>query len=444
MKKSPRLTNRVFILFIALMFVCFNTVVAFAKVRRTAPLAPTGLNVTSVTSSEVNLSWTASSGASGYKVFKANNYDSSYTQIATVTGTSFKSTGLTASSTYWYFVRAYSSYGTSADSTHIKAVTNAAVITSTKKQILGYTTYYYSGDKSSYNSMSTNTSLIDEIATNTYTTDASGNITGLIPVDQISYANSNNIRAMAMVSNNFDGNIAKAVLESSTNRQTLINNIVSEIKAYNYKGVNIDFEGVFYYDRSYLTTFMSELYNTLHPQGYYVTMAVPAKTADSLTNSWNGAFDYATLAQYNDQIVIMAYDEHYPGGTPGPIASIGWVTNVANYAVTVIPKEKIMLGVAAYGYDWSSNGTKAYGINGIYNLAATYSAQILWDSASQSPYFSYTDSAGVQHTVWFENNTSVGYKLDIVNNLNLNGIAIWRLGLENQDYWTTIKSKFNR
>lgn len=53
----------------------------------------------------------------------------------------------------------------------------------------------------------------------------------------------------------------------------------------------------------------------------------------------------------------MTYDEHYPGGSPGPIASIGWVNNVVKYATTVIPKEKIYLGLAAYGYDWWGNET---------------------------------------------------------------------------------------
>lgn len=107
-------------------------------------------------------------------------------------------------------------------------------------------------------------------------------------------------------------------------------------------------------------------------------------------------------------------------------------------------KRKIILGLAAYGYDWSSNGTKAYGINGIYNLATNNNATILWDDVSKSPYFNYTDASGINHSVWFENDKSISYKLDLVNNYNLSGIAIWRLGLENTDYFNTIKSKLNK
>lgn len=440
MKKYKSLLSLLLSLFVFILSA--NIVWAKPRPAGTSPTAPTGLTATNIASTDVTLNWSSVSGASGYKVYRATTFDSNYTLIATLSTTSYKNTGLTSNTSYWYFVRAYNSYGTSLDSTHIKITTPQII--SSSKIVLGYATYYYSGDSSSYNSMTTNTSLINEIATDTYTTDSLGNITGLVPTNQLTYANSNGIKTLAMITNNFDGNIAKALLENSTNRQALINNTLSALKLNGYKGVNIDLEGIFYYDRSYFTTFMTELYNTLHPQGFTITISVPAKTSDSPTSAWDGAYDYAQLANYSDQIILMAYDEHYPGGSAGPIASIGWVENVIKYAITVIPKEKLLLGTAAYGYDWSSLGTKAYGLSSVYNLASTYGSTIMWDSVSKSPYFTYTDSSGVYHTVWFENSTSVGYKLDLVNNYNLSGIGIWRLGLENSDYWTTIKTKFNK
>lgn len=437
--------TRVSILLVLALFLLSSPLV-YAKQTRSnlLPSAPTNLVATNLTSTSVTLSWSTVSGASGYKVYKATPYDSNYTLLATISTTTYSSTGLTAGSNYWYFVKAYNSHGISTDSIHLKVATPQATILQPSKIVLGYATYYYSGHASSYNSILSNTSLINEVATNTYTTDGLGNISGLVPTNQITYANSNGIKSLAMITNNFDGNIAKSLLESSVNRQTLINNTLSALKTNGYKGVNVDLEGVFYYDRSYLTTFISELCSTLHNQGFYVTMAVPAKTSDSSTNSWSGAYDYAALANYSDQVVLMTYDEHYPGGTPGPIASIGWVESVINYAITVIPKEKLLLGTSAYGYDWSSNGTKAYSISGINNLATTYNSAILWDSVSKSPYFSYVDSSGINHNVWFENSTSLAYKLDLVNTYNLSGIGIWRLGLENADYWATIKTKFNK
>jgi spore germination protein YaaH len=436
------------VLLTLIMVVIFSTSFVQAKPRSSVPAATTYLNLSNISTSSITLNWAAVTGASGYYVYMASPNDSNYTKIATVTGTNLVKSGLTANTKYWFYVAAYNRYGASPASTHVTATTLQNIIpspiTTTKKQVLGFTTYYYSGDTSSYNSMAANTSTIDEIATQTYTTDSVGNLTGLVPNNQLTYANSNGIKTYAMLQNNFDGNIAKSVLENATNRQALENNLLNVVKANGYKGVNVDLEGIFYYDRNYYTTFVQELYNLLTPQGYSVTLSVPAKTSDLLTDGWSGAFDYAALSKYCDQIVLMTYDEHYPGGTAGAVASIGWVENVIKYTVTVIPKEKIMLGTAAYGYDWSSNGTKAYGITAMYNLANANNATVMWDDVSKTPYFNYTDASGVAHSAWFENIQSVGFKLDLVNSYNLNGIAIWRLGLENADYWTSIKTKFNR
>jgi spore germination protein YaaH len=142
----------------------------------------------------------------------------------------------------------------------------------------------------------------------------------------------------------------------------------------------------------------------------------------------------------------MTYDYSYPGGTPGPIAPIDWVQQVVNYAASVIPRSKLLLGIGAYGYDWPANGGKtiSYGIQAAYETASKYGAEVKWDSTAQVPYYNHTDSNGLAHSVYFENSTSVGYKLNIVNNSNLLGAAIWRLGLEDENYWTTIRTKLNK
>jgi spore germination protein YaaH/putative cell wall-binding protein len=318
-------------------------------------------------------------------------------------------------------------------------------ILSPTKNVVAYTGYYYSGDDLSYKSLVSYSGLIDGIATDTYNIDGLGNITGTVPQQQIEYADANKISTYAMISNSFDGNIAKVLLESDVNRQNLVNNTLEALKKNNYKGVNIDLEGIYYYDRDAFTTFISELYNTLHSQGFEVTVSIPSKTMDNPEDSGTGAYDYNQIGKYADKIMIMTYDEHWSGGSPGAIASIGWVEKIVNYAVSAIPSNKIMLGLSAYGYDWTSNGVKAsaYGINEAYKTAYKNGVSVKWDSISKSPYFNYTDNYGVYHSVWFENSTSIGYKLDIVNKYNLAGVAIWRLGLENSDYWNVINEKLN-
>lgn len=436
--------KKVIVVALILILALTNLITSFAKPRKgAAPQPPSNLYATSVTPNSISLEWTSSSTATGYNIYMATSSESNYVQIAFVTTNKLTVSNLKPSTSYWFYVRAYNSFGISSDSKHINVIT-LSESTSLDKEVLGFATYYYVGDKSSLNSMLNYTSLIDTIVTHTFVTDAQGNITGLIPTEQINFANSNGKIPLVMVSNNFNGEVAKQLLENPLNRQNLINNLINAVKNYGYKGVNIDLEGVYYYDRQYLSLFMKELYDALKPLNLIITISVPAKTYDSPTNSWSGAYDYAEISKYVDKFILMTYDEHYPWGIPGPIASIDWVRKVIDYTITVVPKEKILLGLAAYGYDWSSNGTKAYSISAILNLASTYGATILWDDVSKSLYFTYKDSSGINHTVWFENDKSISYKLDLVNSYNLKGIAIWRLGLENADYWNTIKTKLNR
>jgi len=309
------------------------------------------------------------------------------------------------------------------------------------KKVFAFTTYYYAGDSASYNAVVSNSPQIDEISTATHVTDGFGNITGLIPSNQITFANEHNITPLIMICNNFDGNISKTLLESSVNRQNFIDNLKAVIISNGYKGVNIDIENVPAADRDSYTALIRDTYNALKPLGYFVTVSLPAKTIDSTSQSWTYAYNYAAISSYADRIIIMAYDEHYPVGSPGAVASINWVSSVVNYALTAIPKEKILLGTAAYGYDWWQGGTKAYSIGGCYTLAANHNAEVLWDDTSKCPYFTYTDTGGISHTVWFENATSLAYKLDLVNQRDISGIAIWRLGLENTNYWDMIRLK---
>ncbi len=90
----------------------------------TAPSVPTGLTATAVSSSQINLSWSASSdnaGVSGYKVYRGT------TLIATTTTTSYANTGLAASTTYTYIVSAFDTAGNvSGQSVAVSATTKAA------------------------------------------------------------------------------------------------------------------------------------------------------------------------------------------------------------------------------------------------------------------------------------------------------------------------------
>jgi spore germination protein YaaH len=157
---------------------------------------------------------------------------------------------------------------------------------------------------------------------------------------------------------------------------------------------------------------------------------------------WNYAYDYKAIAPYIDYMEIMAYDEHYKTSAPGPIASLGWFQDIVNYSTTVVPANKIVIGVPSYAYDWAKGEV---GVPLTYSEAVArakkYHATIKMDPVSKEQHYTYWAN-GKSHDVWFENGATISYKLDMINKKNLRGLGIWRIGIEDPNFWKEINTKF--
>lgn len=96
----------------------------------TVPSAPTGLTATTASSSQINLAWTDNaSNESGFRIERKLGAGGAYAEIATVgpNVTSYSDTGLSASTSYYYRVRAYNAIGNSAYSNEANATTSAVI-----------------------------------------------------------------------------------------------------------------------------------------------------------------------------------------------------------------------------------------------------------------------------------------------------------------------------
>lgn len=103
-----------------------NVVVLYGSSTVTAPAAPTSLAAGTTTSSSVPLTWTASSGATSYNIYKATSSTGTYSLAGTSTTASYTASGLSASTTYYFKVSATNSTGTSAYSSVVSAATKAS------------------------------------------------------------------------------------------------------------------------------------------------------------------------------------------------------------------------------------------------------------------------------------------------------------------------------
>ncbi|MBC9783116.1 glycoside hydrolase [Heliobacterium chlorum] len=314
------------------------------------------------------------------------------------------------------------------------------------KVILGYYPVYYDGDKAAYNSLAMYGDSFNAISTFTYSVDKQGNLSGTAPTDGLALAKARGVKTYVLIHNldengNFDQQLASTFLGSSQARKNAIDQLMSMLQSNGYDGVTVDIESVKASERANYSQFIEELKNALSPRGYKVIVSVPAKLFDDRTSAWGGAFDYTALANSADYLQIMTYDEHWPGGQAGPIASIDYVNRAIRYTLTAVPKEKVLLGIATYGYDWTGKTTKAVDYYSVPQILSTFGITPWWDESSKTPWFTYWDGSGQKHEVWYENARSTGYKLDLVNQYDLAGVAIWRLGFEDKSFWDIVDTK---
>lgn len=307
-----------------------------------------------------------------------------------------------------------------------------------QREVLGYYAESYTGDTRALKSFAQNTKVITTIAPFLFRVNKNGEINGQHKPELIQTAQKTGVKILAVVTNidasTFSKQTVSSLLRSKTARHKAISEILNLLKENGYSGVNIDFEGVPAADRPYLTAFFRELAATLHANNLLVTAALPAKTATEEWSAWSGAYDYQAIAPYLDLAVLMTYDQHYAGGPAGPVAAQPWVESVLTYALRYFSPQKLVMGIAAYGYVWDDRSGRALNYNGIQTLINKHRVVPKWHEEYRVPYFTFTE-AGVKHEVWYENRRSTAAKLELVNKYNLRGVAIWRLGYEDPGIW---------
>ncbi len=215
------------------------------------------------------------------------------------------------------------------------------------------------------------------------------------------------------------------LLSSSENRARLIGNLLDEVKQNTYDGVNIDFELMAASDAGNFTNFLRELKTSLGPDKD-LSVAVFARTGKE---KWATPYEYKKIGEIADWVVVMAYDYSYTNTAPGPIAPLGWVKEVVAYMVENIPREKILLGLPTYGYDWA-NGLTTTTVTAakLQALQEKYQVTEGFDYQSMSPYYKYVDSNKKSHQIWLENELSLNEKWNVAINNQLGGISFWRIG----------------
>ena len=217
------------------------------------------------------------------------------------------------------------------------------------------------------------------------------------------------------------------MLASPSARSRTIEQLADYALGHHFAGISIDFENIAAKDQPNFQRFVAELYTALHSKNVLVSVNVPAD---------DDAFPYRFLARHADHLILMAYDEHWATGAPGPIASLPWFAQVLNKRRQDIPADKLIVGIGNYAYDWEKgHHAEERTFEEAVLTAKESEGDIHLHPASLNPTFDYADDADHLHHVWILDAVTAFNQMVLIHRIRPYGIALWRLGGEDPALW---------
>ncbi len=251
----------------------------------------------------------------------------------------------------------------------------------------------------------------------------------------------------------FSNELAARILSDDALQDRVIAETVRIMESAGYGGVDVDFEYVSPDVRDRYAEFIRKLKAAAGEDFVVFVSLAPKNSAEQRGLLYEG-HDYPALGAAADYVLLMTYEWGYTYGPPLAVAPIDQVRRVLDYGTSVIPPEKIQLGVPNYGYDWPlpyvRGESRADSISNVeaVDIARRRGVPISFDEESMAPTFSYFDrpstyADAVEHEVWFEDARSIDAKLRLITEYGLNGASVWNVMRYFPQMWLLVNQLFS-
>jgi spore germination protein YaaH len=316
--------------------------------------------------------------------------------------------------------------------------------------------FYLMETQKSVNAFVAHADKIDMLVPTWYGVDQRGLVNGA-PNDYVyGIARQHGVPVMPILSMTTTREGFHQLLHDEEAKQRMIASLLQAGREHGYYGFQFDFENIAWTDRDAFTLMTRQTADALHKAGLKLSIAVvPNAPGHSgrgqfskwMWEYWRGAYDLAALGKVTDLVSLMTYDQHTRWTAPGPVDGMPWMKMHLDYALTQVPKEKLSLGIATYGYRWytgnpvKEDGTEASNIVGTYidfdesmPLAIEQKAEVQWDAREQeSWYYFYRDD--MREWVFMPDARAFQSRYDLVKQYGLEGFSSWVLGAEDPKVW---------
>ena len=237
----------------------------------------------------------------------------------------------------------------------------------------------------------------------------------------------------------WNGPAGDAVILNARARRLLIANLVREAQARGYAGYVFDLENLSPAGAQAYPRLIAEARAALKPLGREVWVTAPFDD-----DSW----PLKRLQAAADAVVLMAYDQHYGGGEPGPAAGQDWFETRLAARMAELDPTRTVLALGAYGYDWTLDArgrratANAVTFNEATQIAHDSGAATEMEEASLNPTFAYKDDYGASHVVWFLDAPTLFNQMKVADGFRPMGYGLWRMGGEDQLDWKLLNHEY--
>ena len=240
----------------------------------------------------------------------------------------------------------------------------------------------------------------------------------------------------------WNGPMADAVVLSPAARKALIDHLVTLAQSRGYAGYIFDLENLSPKGAAAYPQFIAQAKAALAPFKREIWLTAPID---------DEAWPLKKLQDAADVLVLMAYDEHYGTGDPGPPASQSWFQSYVASAMGKLDPQKTILALGAYGYDWAlpskwdpKGGAGAVTFNEATQIAHDSEAPVTLDPVALNSTYAYEDETGRKHSVWFLDAVTMFNEIKVSDAFRPLGYALWRLGSEDPGVWTVLPHTFGQ
>lgn len=292
-----------------------------------------------------------------------------------------------------------------------------------------------------------------------------------------------------------DGAVMHRILSDESLRKAHVKAIASTVKKGKFDGIDIDYEAKWSETKDYFSLFLKELKTAIGKKQLSCTIEArtpPDSLYKTIPETIRYANDYVEINKHCDRVKLMTYDQGRADlklnsaniGAPYiPVADTEWVRKVAELAIETIDKDKLVLGIPSYGYeyevtvspDWFQNYKRLWSFNPRYatkladdlgiepsrtrsgEVSFTYiptsTANILPElpipantpsgNITAARALAFANATGITLTfniTWWNDAESFRQKAELAQELGLKGLALFKIdGGEDQDIWDVLK-----